>query len=613
MPIRAPTGVLTTITRTLVEPSNPLTDGTLFAGRFRISSEIGRGGMGIVYKADDMRLKRPVALKFLPPELERYPKAKERFVREAQAAAVLDHPNICTVYEADEAAGKAYIVMAYIKGRNLREMTSRQPLRAEQAVDIARQVADGLAAAHKQGIIHRDIKSGNIMVTEAGQVKIMDFGLAKLTGEALITSEARTMGTAAYMSPEQARGEVVDHRTDLWSMGVVLYEMLSGELPFSGDRESTILHSILNREPTPLRRIKPDIPARLAQVIEKSLKKDRGAWGEPTYMFFATESYSPWLRFPTFGFRCMKTVDGSPVFKGTLASLRHLPPMAGPYPEPCSEEVFQAYLRIYQYPKKELHSRIESKKELTRNTDLEKVSFDAAYPGERMTAYLFLPRGRKGPFQPVIHHPGGGAWYAKKLSDYMSEELFAEIMTKTDRALILPVFRGTFERQIPEKIKKTTTPYDERIMIIKDSMRIIDYLESRPELDTGKLVYEGLSAGAGWVSILPAIDARIKAVILIGGGRVRPGRTPEMAIQNLVPRVRVPVLMLNGRYDFAYPVESNQIPLLKLFGTPDNDKHHRLFESGHAVWMKNEAMVEEVNFLDKYFGPVQSGREPTSR
>lgn len=264
-------------TITLETAFKVLDKGSLFAGKYKVIGEIGRGGMGVVLKAEDTKLKRTVALKFLPPELSLYPEAKERFIREAQAAAALDHPHICTIYEAEESEGQAYIAMAYVEGQSLRDRISKNPLSNEDAIDIAIQVADGLEEAHKKGIVHRDIKSANIMVTEKGQAKIMDFGLAKIRGEPQITKEARTMGTVAYMSPEQAKGETVDHRSDIWSLGVVLYEMLSGQQPFGGEREASILYSIVNEEPKPLKGIRRDLAPEVKKVVDRALRKDPGS------------------------------------------------------------------------------------------------------------------------------------------------------------------------------------------------------------------------------------------------------------------------------------------------------------------------------------------------
>jgi serine/threonine-protein kinase len=262
------------VTKTIERPIQELIGGTTFAGRYQIIKELGRGGMGVVYKAQDTKLKRTVALKFLPPELTHVSEVKERFMREAQAAAALDHPNICTVHEFDEAEEKTYISMAYIEGQSLKKTIESGPLKLDEALRIATQVAEGLREAHNREVVHRDIKSANIMVTEKGQSKVMDFGLARMTGGTLVTKEGTTMGTVAYMSPEQARGEEVDHRTDIWSFGVVLYEMFSGQLPFKGERDQAVVYSILNEKPDPITNLSSEIPMSIGQVVGKALEKN---------------------------------------------------------------------------------------------------------------------------------------------------------------------------------------------------------------------------------------------------------------------------------------------------------------------------------------------------
>jgi serine/threonine protein kinase/dienelactone hydrolase len=260
-------------THTILRPIDELVPGTELAGKYKIIDVVGKGGMGIVYKAEDIKLKRNVALKFLPPELTKDKEAKERFVLEAQAAAALSHPNICTIHEINEEEGKSFIAMEYVEGLSLKNKIDRGPVDIEEAVDIAIQVAQGMEQAHKKGIIHRDIKSANIMVTDMGQAKIMDFGLAKVKGGTLLTREGTTLGTVAYMSPEQARGQEVDHRSDIWSLGIVMYEMLSGQLPFMGDREASILYSVVHEEPKPVTAWNPDIPPQLQQIVDHALKK----------------------------------------------------------------------------------------------------------------------------------------------------------------------------------------------------------------------------------------------------------------------------------------------------------------------------------------------------
>jgi serine/threonine protein kinase/tetratricopeptide (TPR) repeat protein len=259
-------------TRTMPGPGIPQ---VLFAGKYRILEKIGAGGMGIVYKVEDTKLERIVALKLLPPELSRDKEAKSRFIREARSAAALEHPHICTVYEVDEAGGETYIAMAYIQGPSLKDRLVSGPLGIEEAQALALQVAEGVHEAHEKGIIHRDIKPANIMLTAKGEAKIMDFGLAKLAGAVDLTRPSMIVGTVAYMSPEQARGEAVDHRTDIWSFGAVFYEMLTGERPFRKGQEHALIQAILNDRPKTLRELRPDTPKAIERIVLKALEKDR--------------------------------------------------------------------------------------------------------------------------------------------------------------------------------------------------------------------------------------------------------------------------------------------------------------------------------------------------
>ena len=250
-----------------------LTSGTTL-GPYTVTASIGQGGMGVVYRAEDPRLKRQVAIKLLPAELTRDRTANQRFLQEAQAASALDHPNICTIHEIDETAdGQLYLVMAYYEGETLAARVSRGPLPIEAVADIAVQVGQGLAKAHAAGIVHRDIKPANLMMTPDGTVKILDFGLAKLTGMEGVTAVGTTLGTVAYMSPEQARGEAVDARTDIWSLGVVLYEMIAGRPPFQRERGEAVFQAILRERPPPLTGLRTGVPLDLDRVVTRALSK----------------------------------------------------------------------------------------------------------------------------------------------------------------------------------------------------------------------------------------------------------------------------------------------------------------------------------------------------
>jgi serine/threonine protein kinase len=241
---------------------------------YKVFEKLGGGGMGVVYKAEDTRLKRTVALKFLPPTLTSDLEAKERFIHEAQAASALQHNNICVVYDIDETPdGQMFISMEYLEGETLKKKIERGPLKVEEAIDFAVQVAHGLAKAHEHGIVHRDVKPANIMVTTDGVAKIVDFGLAKLSGRTMLTKTGSTLGTAAYMSAEQARGEPADHRTDIWSLGVVLYEMLTGKRPFDAEYENALLYAILNSEPEPITAVRTGVQRELERIVSKCLAK----------------------------------------------------------------------------------------------------------------------------------------------------------------------------------------------------------------------------------------------------------------------------------------------------------------------------------------------------
>jgi formylglycine-generating enzyme required for sulfatase activity/dienelactone hydrolase/predicted Ser/Thr protein kinase len=982
-------GIRFSQTVTLQTPFKVLDKGVLFAGKYKITGEIGRGGMGVVLKAEDTKLKRTVALKLLPPELGLDPEAKERFIREAQAAAALDHPHICTIYEAEESGGQAYIALAYVEGQSLKNRIAQGPLEVKEALEIAAQVAEGLEEAHRKGIIHRDIKSANIMVNKKGQAKIMDFGLAKVRGESQITQEARTMGTAAYMSPEQARGEDVDHRTDIWSLAVVIYEMLSGALPFKGEGEASILYSIVHKNPLPLRALKPDIPLEFQRVVDRCLKKkpearygsvsdllsaltkcqeglaagdagalglrpilrlvrkpvvavpaglilaacafalvgflnrqakvrwarnvavpeigrlvdkqdfaaafrlaeragkiipdeprlrelsrqverdlsfrtvppgadvylgdvtdgtwrrvartptdklrvwpgyhlfriekdgyepveggaptvadsvaetertldekgslppgmvrvpggkhelglagldhlgereigdylidkhevtngefkkfvdqggyvqkkywrqpfqkdgkalsfeqamaefkdrtgrpgpatwemsdfpegqedypvdgiswyeaeayaefagkelptiyhwDRaagtplsdyiiplshfggrgpsaaggsrgmspygvqdmagnvrewcwnmrgdwrfllgGAWNDPVYMFNYAFAQPPWDRAPGNGFRCMKSL-GTEDHRDALVAKIEDPYIDFMAKKPVSDEVYNIYLNMYAYDRKELRSRTESVDQSNKDWTKEKVSFDAAYGGERVPAYLFLPKSGKPPYQAVVYFPGSSPINipSSEKNEFLGLSDF-DFIVKSGRAFLFPIYKSTYERRdgLDSSIPDETNSYREHVLQwAKDLERSLDYLESRSDIDSDKLAYYGYSWGGRLGGIMIAVGGRFKAAILNVAGFRFQKQKPEVDPFHFISRVRIPVLMLNGRYDSIFPYETAQLPMFKLLGTPGEHKRQILYDTGHSI-PRDQVIKESLAWLDKYLGRVK--------
>ncbi len=242
---------------------------------YKILEKLGEGGMGVVYKAQDTKLDRTVALKFLPPYLTSDTTEKERFYQEARAAAALTHQNVAVIYEIGEHEGQLFLAMEYVEGKTLRKFVEQEPPSIKKVLDVTIQVCDGLSAAHEKGVVHRDIKSDNIMITPKGQVKIMDFGLAKLKGASKLTKIGSTLGTAAYMSPEQAQGEEVDQRSDIFSFGVMLYELLTSRLPFRGEHHAALMYSLINEDPQPIARFNEKVTQELERIITKALAKDK--------------------------------------------------------------------------------------------------------------------------------------------------------------------------------------------------------------------------------------------------------------------------------------------------------------------------------------------------
>ena len=939
--------------------------------------------MGEVYRARDTRLEREVAIKVLPERLVQDSAALSRFEREAKAVAALSHPNILAIHDFGTHEGVAFAAMELLEGETLRGKLDAGPISLRQAVDYAIQIAGGLAAAHGKGIIHRDMKPENLFVTRDGNVKILDFGLAKRVVEVAPGQETNAptasqhtepgtvMGTLSYMSPEQVKGLSVDHRSDIFSFGVVLYEMVTGRRPFKGKSAAAVSDAILHAEPgdfgdkrlpgklksilrkliekdpakryasaeevgaelkalggsltptgaarlsrnariavaavaglaavgvgwlwhrssrmrwalgtavpeirrlvaaeeftkaaalvreartvlpedatleklwteatqeisvesvpsgadvsfrpyrgnanawedlgkTPLQKIrvpknyyvwrfaKPglatayeilpvgpgwggpkfrlrsegSVPPEMVSVqgrevpvlitgldhapvvrlddylidrhevtneeykkfvdaggyqkrefwkqpfldngraipFEEAVNRFRdatgrpgpatwevgnyskglerhpvagvswyeaaayaefshkslptiyhwswaaevlfgmliapgsnfrgkgtqpvespgalsgfgttdmagnvkewcwnesregkryilgGGFGEPDYMFVDPDAQSPWARRPNYGFRCVKLPSPPPAATATRIETAFRDYSKE---KPVSDEVFKTFKSLYAYDKRELNARVEET-QTTGDWTRERVSFDAAYGGERVLAYLYLPKNAVPPFQAVVYFPGSDAIF----EDKFDEALIPDFIPRTGRALIVPIYKSTFERRdgLKSDVSEPTVSYrDHAIAWSKDLGRSIDYLKTRKDVDGSKLAYHGFSWGASLAPVLLAVEDRFKVAFLVGGGLTFDHALPEADPINFVTRVKTPLLLLDGRYDNFFPVETSQLPFIRLLGAPATDKRHVIYETGHNP-PDNEIIRETLAWLDRYLGPVK--------
>jgi dienelactone hydrolase len=934
---------------------------------------VGSGGFGEVYRARDTKLDRIVAIKVLPKVFAVDAERRERFRREAVAASALNHPNICTVHDLVEADGHHLIVMELVEGQTLHERLKAGPLAVAEALPLAIQIADALGEAHRAGILHRDVKCRNIALTKRGQVKVLDFGLAKLLGMEAppdaqtlekLTADGTSPGTPGYMSPEQLLAMPLDARSDLFSFGVVLYRMLTGRLPFEGTSSLALSNAILHAEPrdfgdapiteklkeivlkllrkdpekryagaeeveaelkglaeelaparraglsrsawvgvaaavvlavvaggwlwhrssrerwareatseirrlfddeefakaaalakearevlpkdpaleklwakataeltvesvpsggevsirpyrgdpevweslgrTPVAKIRHakgiyllrltapgcipsirmlqlfepvahrlfrldgegTIPEGMVRVLEgklgeiqlddflmdrtevtnadyrvfvdaggyrkpefwkqpfvrdgrtlpwdeavgafrdstgqsgpagwelgrfpagqekhpvtgvswyeaaayaefagKSLPtthhwtraaglfwyeivvpgsnfagrgtvpvgsagafnhwgtydmagnakewcwnetKDHqrlilgGGFGDPNYMFRYQDARSGWRREPNFGFRCVKLLSKPP--DAAWATVDMLSWRDYSKEKPASDEAFRAFRSLYAYDKRDLAVHLDAKEESeTWTTEL--VSFDAGYGSERVLAYLFLPRNARPPYQTVVYFPGGPVLGSKTKFD-LSEDTYANFLPQSGRALLVPVFKGTYQRrdELDDSVATMSACYrDHMIAWAKDLSRSIDFVESRKDLDHENLAFLGFSWGGVTAPVMLAVEGRFRTAILVAGGMDTERYLPEVDPINFVRHVRTPLLLLGGRYDHLLPLESFQLPLLRLLGTPEKDKKHVVLESGHGPPRK-DIVRETLAWLDKYLGPVK--------
>jgi len=953
---------------------------------YRVISRVGAGGMGTVWLAEDTKLGRRVALKFLAEGAAPTEEATLRLVREARAASALDHPHIGTIYEVGDFEGQPFIAMAYYEGHTLADRLARGPLTIEETARIVAQAADALSAAHAAGVVHRDLKPANLMLTASGQVKVLDFGIATITSAAAetitrLTAAGSTLGTAGYMSPEQAAGLDADSRCDIWALGVVTRELLTGHRVFEGPNDLAVLNAVMHSEPPPIRDQRPDVPVELGDIISQTMVRDRnartitaadirdlawscharltsgvvatvpstasrrvwipavaiaviavtvagiwwnqrnakvrwarehalpeiirlagaeqfdaafrlaeearqyipddpllaeqvravtrmaviesepagaevfyrpygradepwrslgktpvdevrvprglqhwkaelagfdtaedvgpgpfwppdflfklvptgqappgmvrivssaepfqlflpgldhlpavdlpdywidqrevtnrefkrfvadggyrrqalwtepfvkdgqslsfeaamallvdatgqrgpatwelgafpaghedhpvsgvswyeaaayarwsgkslptiyhwsraadqrlsgdvvpasnffgkgptpagrigltragttdmagnvkewtwnasgekhyilgGAWSDPVYMFTDPDAQSPFARLPTFGFRCIKTDRAEDLHAGLTAEAA-VPTRDLRNVRPVSDDVFRAWQSIYSFDHGHLDARVDAIDDASPEWRLERVSYAAAYGGERIPAYLFIPKHVQPPYQTLVYFPGSGV-ISQRSSPNEAHFDRVNFVMRSGRALLYPIYKSTHERgdAITTDYPNMTALWrDHMVMWSKDVGRSIDYLHSRPDIDKGKIGYMGYSWGAGMAPLFLAVEPRISLALLNVGGFYLQAALPEADPVNFASRVRIPVVMLNGKYDFFFPTETSQEPMFRALGTPPADKHRVVYEASHTI-PRTEMIKEFVGWLDKYWG-----------
>jgi serine/threonine protein kinase/formylglycine-generating enzyme required for sulfatase activity/dienelactone hydrolase len=959
---------------------------------YRIVDKLGEGGMGVVYRAIDTRLERSVAIKFLPPEAVADPDRKGRFVREAKAASALNHPNIVTIYEIDTADGVDFIAMEQVDGVPLDRRIGPQGLPVADALRYSLEAAEALAAAHSAGIVHRDVKPANLMVTSSGRIKVLDFGLAKLmdpraerapldsmlataTGELPATAatkytrEGTVIGTLAYMSPEQVEGKPADARSDVFALGATLYEMLAGRRPFQAESKIGVMTSILRDAPPPLKSVRAGVPIEIERIVRRCLEKnpdaryptarelaldlagvqrklaepsarlgrvlrqpryaipgglllvailggtawlwnrsergrwardealpeisrliekqrysdayrlasdarryapdavarleresweslsvetqppgaevamrdyletdagwvplgrsplkgrvpfghlrwriakagyepieaaafarqlsfrldpagsspqgmvrvpggpfqlrslpavelpdfwldrhevtneefqrfvdaggyrDRrfwkepfrrdgrelsweeamvafrdstgrpgpatwelgtftageekfpvggvswheaaayaafagkslptiyhwsraagngagldifpdvlnasnfggsgpaavgthrgigpfghydmagnirewsatatgdlrfilgGAWSDPAYVFWDADAHSPFDRSSMNGLRCVK-LPGTP----DPALLAPVATLARDLSKerPVSDEVFRIFESFYSYEPVDLDAKTESVDESSPYWRRERVSYRAAYEGDRIPALLFLPKNAAPPYQTVLFFPASNALRSRSSEGELGLR-FLDFLVRSGRAVLHPIYEGTYERQSREPLGEPSERRDLKIRWAKDVRRSVDYLQSRRDIDPNRIAFYGLSLGAIEGPIFLSLEDRLKTGVLLAGGFRAKKAVPEIEPLNFAPRVKVPVLLLGGRQDFMHPYETAQVPMFRMLGTAEKDKRHFVFEGGHVPTQLTGVIREILDWLDRYLGPV---------
>ncbi|MFB3827053.1 MAG: protein kinase [Bryobacteraceae bacterium] len=513
--------------------------------------------MGVVYKAYDTHLGRPVALKVLPPDRVADPDRKRRFVQEAKAASALNDSNIVTIHDIDSSAGVDFIAMEYVQGRTLRETIGPNGLDFDAAIGYATELSAAIAAAHRAGIVHRDLKP------------------------AWTASGFRNISPVTRLSNFFGQGPA--------PAGKHLGMNPHGAFDLAGNVKEWCWNAA-------------DAPGRRRYILG-------GAWNEPVYMFNDPDAQTPISRLATYGFRCVKFL--SPV-SAQLQSPAETARRDYQREKPAADDAFRIYRSFYAYDKTRLDPAVESTEDSAEHWKLQKVTFHAAYGGERVTAYLYLPRGVEPPYQTIVFFPGSSTLRTRRFGPNTPQvaaqrSASFDFLVRSGRAVLYPVYKSTYERGdglLSDRPNMTSGFRDHVVQWYKDFARSIDYLETRSDIDSRKIGYYGNSWGSTMGPILLALEDRCRAAVWAIGGFWQQKGPPEVEQINFAPRVKIPVLMLNGKYDFVFPVDTSQAPMFQSLGSPAKDKRHLLFESGHSVPRK-ELVTETLQWFDRHLGTVK--------
>jgi cephalosporin-C deacetylase-like acetyl esterase len=518
--------------------------------------------MGEVYRARDTRLDREVAIKVLPLHLSQDHNLRARFEREARAISGLQHPNICVLHDVGRQNGVDFLVMEYLDGETLAAFFRDRTGRPGPATWVQGEYPRG---------------QGDLPVTGVSWFEAAAY--SEFAGKSLPTiyhwrTAALPQDSASIIPASnfggQAPARVGSYRGMSWSGA---YDMAGNVKEWCWNEASSGKRYIMG-----------------------------GAWDEPTYMFNDADARSPFERSANFGFRCAKYVSTDGVDKAAAPVTRQVRDYSREKTVP--DQLFQVYKSLYSYDKTPLDARVESAQEKDEWKE-EKITFAAAYGNERIIAYLYLPKNSSPPFQTVVYFPDAGAIRQRSSADDPQLEVF-DFLMNSGRAVMYPVYKATYERGdgLKTSFPNPTNSYRDHVIAwFKDLSRSIDYLETRADIDNNKLGYEGASWGAAMGALFPSMETRFKALALIAPGFYLQDRLPEADQINFAPRVKTPVLMLNGRFDFIFPPGSSQEPMFRLLGTPKEHKRRVVYETGHDI-PRNELIKETLDWLDRYLGPV---------